>query len=122
MPETNIYFIYGTLRRGCSNHHRFGFSTEARFVRAAVLHGARMYDLGGYPCIVLNGSSEDSVHGELYEMPAGKCRDAITAMELGAGFIEKCVIVEDVHAVAFVYENAPAHAPRIEDGCWRRPL
>ncbi|MCC5846793.1 MAG: gamma-glutamylcyclotransferase [Verrucomicrobia bacterium] len=122
MNEKCLYFIYGTLLRGCSNYHRFGFSKEARFVRAAVLHGARMYDLGGYPCIVLSGSSEDSVHGELYELPIGKCQNSITAMELGAGCTEKCVVLERVRAVSFVYETAPAHAPRIVDGVWRETL
>ena len=78
-----------------------------------------MYDLGGYPCILLSGNPADLVHGELYVLQEGKCRKAITAMEINAGFVEDVVLIETDQAIAFVYKNKPARASLIKNGCWR---
>jgi gamma-glutamylcyclotransferase (GGCT)/AIG2-like uncharacterized protein YtfP len=53
--------VYGTLRRGGSNHFRMA---EARFVENCTLRG-RLYRIDWYPGLVLD-SGGDEIQGELY--------------------------------------------------------
>ncbi|OLQ92064.1 gamma-glutamylcyclotransferase [Vibrio ponticus] len=57
----HLVFVYGTLRRGESNHH---FLSAAQFLG---LHETAaeyaMYDLGAYPAVI---SGHQSIFGEVY--------------------------------------------------------
>lgn len=57
----HLVFVYGTLRRGESNHH---FLSEAQFLG---LHETSaeytLYDLGDYPAV---GRGHQSIFGEVY--------------------------------------------------------
>ena len=57
-------FVYGILKRGEFNHGRL---QGARWLGAATLAGARLYDLGPFPMAI---AGEGSVHGELYAISA----------------------------------------------------
>lgn len=57
-------FVYGTLRRGGSNHFRMA---EAEFVSAGTVNG-RLYQIDWYPGLVLDASA-DMVTGEIYQVP-----------------------------------------------------
>jgi len=59
-------FVYGTLRRGGSNHFRM---EGAEFVSAGTVKG-RLYQIDWYPGLVLDESAGD-VAGEVYQVSAG---------------------------------------------------
>jgi gamma-glutamylcyclotransferase (GGCT)/AIG2-like uncharacterized protein YtfP len=58
-----LLFVYGTLRRGGSNHARL---EGCRFRRPATVRGS-LYDLGAYPALVLGTAGE--VQGEIWCCP-----------------------------------------------------
>lgn len=59
-------FVYGTLKRGRSNHH---FLIGQQFAGAArTLPLYRMFDLGGYPGLVLAVDNGLAIEGELWDV------------------------------------------------------
>lgn len=59
---SELVFVYGTLRRGGSNHHRM---TGSEFVSRASVAG-QLYKVGWYPGLVLGGAGR--VMGELFRV------------------------------------------------------
>jgi gamma-glutamylcyclotransferase (GGCT)/AIG2-like uncharacterized protein YtfP len=59
-------FVYGTLRRGGSNHFRMA---GAEFVTAGTVNG-RLYQIDWYPGLVLDGTAGGIV-GEVYQVSPG---------------------------------------------------
>jgi gamma-glutamylcyclotransferase (GGCT)/AIG2-like uncharacterized protein YtfP len=57
-------FVYGTLRRGGSNHFRM---EDADFIAAGTVRG-RLYRIDWYPGLVLDAGA-DEITGELYRVP-----------------------------------------------------
>ncbi|QPN66292.1 gamma-glutamylcyclotransferase [Synechococcus sp. CBW1006] len=62
----NHVFIYGSLKRGQSNHH---WLRGALFLGRHRLAGDRLYSLGGYPMAVLEDHSSAVIHGEVFMDP-----------------------------------------------------
>ncbi len=63
-----LIFVYGTLKRGCSNHH---FLTDQEFVgEARTVPGFRLYELGGHPGMVAKADDLDGVTGEIWAVNA----------------------------------------------------
>jgi gamma-glutamylaminecyclotransferase len=63
-----LLFVYGTLKRGCSNHAMLAGET---FLGEARTHaGFRLYDLGGYPGIVVLPEDREGVTGEVWAVGA----------------------------------------------------
>lgn len=61
-----LIFVYGTLKRGCSNHH---FLSDQKFVGAArTVPGFRLYELGGHPGMVPKDDDHAGVSGEIWEV------------------------------------------------------
>ncbi|MCA1963633.1 MAG: gamma-glutamylcyclotransferase [Prosthecobacter sp.] len=61
-------FVYGTLKRGGSNH---GWMRGQHFLtEAATAPCYRLYDLGGYPGMVLDEAAGISIQGEIWEVDA----------------------------------------------------
>lgn len=59
-------FVYGTLKRGCSNHAHL---SGQQFVREAVTAPRyRLVDCGGYPGMVPAEDAGTSVKGEVWEV------------------------------------------------------
>lgn len=59
-----LLFVYGTLKRGCQNHHHMA---GQEFVGAArTVPGYHLCDLGGYPAIVARAGHPDGVIGEVW--------------------------------------------------------
>jgi gamma-glutamylcyclotransferase (GGCT)/AIG2-like uncharacterized protein YtfP len=58
-----LVFLYGTLRRGGSNHFRMA---GAEFISAGTITG-RMYRIDWYPGLVLDDSG-DEIFGEVYSV------------------------------------------------------
>ena len=62
--QKKLLFVYGTLKRGCSNHH---FLTGQEFVgEARTAPGFRLYDLRGHPGLIAHANDRDGVIGEIW--------------------------------------------------------
>ncbi|RJX70657.1 gamma-glutamylcyclotransferase [Vibrio sinensis] len=58
----HLVFVYGTLRKGESNHHHL--SEQAQFLgHHETLPEFALYDLGAYPAVI---SGHHSISGEVY--------------------------------------------------------
>jgi gamma-glutamylaminecyclotransferase len=63
-----LIFVYGTLKRGCSNHHYLAGQT---FIgEARTRPGFRLYALDGFPGMVLRTDDHEGVHGEVWSVDA----------------------------------------------------
>lgn len=62
-----LVFVYGTLRRGGSNHFRMA---DAEFVESGSLRG-RLYRIDWYPGLVLD-SAGDEISGDLFSVTPGQ--------------------------------------------------
>lgn len=63
-----LIFVYGTLKRGCRNHHYLAgqqFLGEAR-----TAPGFTLYSLGEYPGMVRSADPAQQVDGELWSVDA----------------------------------------------------
>lgn len=59
-------FVYGTLKRGCCNHH---YLTGQRFLgEARTAPGFILYSLGAYPGMVHSGDPTRQVTGEIWSV------------------------------------------------------
>jgi len=66
MSSEKLIFVYGTLKRGCANHH---FLTDQKFIgEARTAPGFRIYNLGGYPGLVAQTEDRDGVAGEIWSV------------------------------------------------------
>lgn len=64
-----LLFVYGTLKRGASNHQWLAGQT---FIgEARTQPGYRLYDVGGYPAMVLQPGGSEGVWGEVWSVAAG---------------------------------------------------
>lgn len=59
-------FVYGTLKRGCKNHHLIAGQTFVGEARSAP--GYRLYDLGDYPGMVVDADDTEGVTGEIWSV------------------------------------------------------
>lgn len=121
-PE--LVFVYGTLRRGGSNHFRMA---GAEFVAAGTIAG-RMYRIDWYPGIVLDPAG-DEIHGELY-LVSPEMLSALDVFEgLSAGEMEgseyrriqtQVMKLDSQIATAWVWEwlGMVDEGQRLTDGDW----
>ena len=63
---STLLFVYGTLKRGCSNHHLLAGQTYVGTARTTP--GFSLYDLGGYPGIAPMADDRDGVIGEVWSV------------------------------------------------------
>jgi len=64
----NLVFVYGTLKRGGSNHH---LMARQKFLGAArTPPGFRLYDLGGHPGMIQKPDDRAGVIGEVWSVDA----------------------------------------------------
>lgn len=63
---SKLLFVYGTLKRGCSNHRHLADQTYIGPARTPP--GFRLYDLGGYPAIVAKPDDAEGVLGEVWSV------------------------------------------------------
>ena len=86
----NLVFVYGTLKKGGSNHHCL---MGQKFLGAArTIPGFRLYDLGGHPGMIPLPEDTAGVIGEVWEVDAA----SLAQLDVFEGTAEK------------VYERAPA--------------
>ena len=78
MSPGKLVFVYGTLKRGCSNHH---FLAGQKFVgEARTAPGFRLFDLGSHPGMVVRADDQQGVTGEIWEIDA-PCLKRLDALE-----------------------------------------
>jgi gamma-glutamylaminecyclotransferase len=66
MSPEKLIFVYGTLKRACSNHH---FLSDQKFVgEARTVPGFCLYALGGFPGMVAKPDDRDGVVGEIWSV------------------------------------------------------
>jgi gamma-glutamylcyclotransferase (GGCT)/AIG2-like uncharacterized protein YtfP len=119
-----LVFVYGTLRRGGSNHFRMA---RAEFLSSGSISG-RLYRIDWYPGLVLDPAG-DEIHGETYFV-GPELLSALDAFEgLSAGEIEgreyrriqTSVIKQDSQLLsAWVWEwrGIVDESQRLFDGDW----
>lgn len=61
-----LIFVYGTLKRGCSNHAMMAGQTFVADARTQP--GYRLFDLGGYPGLVTSPEDQEGVTGEVWSV------------------------------------------------------
>lgn len=89
-----LLFIYGTLKRGCSNHH---YMAGQRFVAMArTAPDYRLVSMGTYPGMV-HSQPGRSIQGEVWEVDAG-C-------------LQRLDILEGVEEGEYAFEPVPLLAP-----------
>ncbi|MBL9199983.1 MAG: gamma-glutamylcyclotransferase [Opitutaceae bacterium] len=65
---STLLFVYGTLKRGCSNHAQMAGQTFVGLARTTP--GFYLYELGGYPGLVADATDRDGVTGEVWSVDA----------------------------------------------------
>jgi gamma-glutamylcyclotransferase (GGCT)/AIG2-like uncharacterized protein YtfP len=113
-----VIFVYGTLRRGQSNHAELG---HARFLReVATAPRYELVDLGEYPALLEGGST--AVQGELYEIDEELLAHLDEFEGVPALYQRKSIALQDVQsarAEGYVMRRRSAgRAPRLRHGDW----
>ena len=65
--ESEYIFVYGTLRRGVSKSMHNELLRYAEFYAEASMQG-KLFEIKGYPGVILSDNPQDKVHGELYRI------------------------------------------------------
>jgi gamma-glutamylcyclotransferase (GGCT)/AIG2-like uncharacterized protein YtfP len=112
-------FVYGSLKRGCSNA---GMLRGAIFERAgATAPGHALHDAGPYPVLARYGSGV--VHGEIYRVTAEQLAE-LDRFEGCPDEYQREEVVLDDGSTAAAYVVSPARArlfPAVPGGRWEDP-
>lgn len=112
--------VYGTLKRGQSNHH---WLAGARFLGRCLLRGLTLHDLGPYPMAVPGPNGAAVVHAELYRLfPGGLAR--LDLLEDYPEEYDRCLWPLDDGRSAWVYVGRPEQVqgcPVVSGGDWGIP-
>ncbi len=79
---STLLFVYGTLKRGHSNHHHLADQTFIGLARTPA--GYRLYDLGGFPGIAPVPGDQTGVVGEVWAVDP----DALARLDVFEGVHE----------------------------------
>lgn len=82
-PTPQLVFVYGTLRRGGSNHFRMA---GAEWITGGTVRG-HLYRIDWYPGLVLDEAG-DEIHGEVYSVGPDQMSDLDVFEGLSAGEIQ----------------------------------
>ena len=104
-------FVYGTLKRGCKNHHLIAGQTYVGEARTAP--GYRLHDLGDFPGMVTDPTDTTGVTGEVWSADAaGLARlDAFEGVDEGLYRRERVALLPpfsetDVHTYLYARDVA----------------
>jgi gamma-glutamylcyclotransferase (GGCT)/AIG2-like uncharacterized protein YtfP len=115
-----VLFVYGTLKRGCKNHHHIA---DQRFLgQARTTPGYALYDLGAYPGLVADASDTAGVTGELWEVDeAALARlDVFEGVDEGLYRRQRVELMDTVnHLQAHTYLYARDPGQRLIGTTWR---
>lgn len=103
---STLLFVYGTLKRGCSNHGHLAGQTFISLARTAP--GYRLYDLGGYPGIAARPDDREGVVGEIWSIDD----EALTRLDRFEGVHEGLYRREPLPLLApFTDQKIEAYVP-----------
>ncbi|WP_232321886.1 gamma-glutamylcyclotransferase [Photobacterium jeanii] len=120
MESTNmeLVFVYGTLRRGESNH---ALLQHAKCLGEAVVSsGYVLHDLGPYPGVIVDKHSQAPLHGEVYQVDSETFAALDRLEEYPTGYDRELVVTPYGAAWLYVYLHSVTHAPVISNGDWCR--
>lgn len=112
---SKFLFVYGTLRRGYSNHRRL---ENAKFVQEDTISGFTMHSLGGFPGLV-QGSSV--IFGEVYEIN-DQILQSCDYLEGYPRFYNRKVVETSTGIRVWVYYlegKSYSNRPIVKTGDWR---
>src|SRR5688572_14820404 len=115
--ESAEIFVYGTLRKGGSNHYLIE-EGGGRFVRIARTRPEfELLDLGPYPGMVAGGST--SVLGEVYVVDA-RLRERLDRLEDHPRWYRRTSITlaDGSDVETYLLQSHPSTARSIESGDW----
>lgn len=123
-PTPQLVFVYGTLRRGGSNHFRMA---GAEFLAPGTVMG-RMYKIDWYPGLVLDDAG-DEIHGEVFSIGPELLGELDVFEGVSAGEVEGSeyrrvpvtVVLQDSRTVtAWVWEwlGQFDESRRVREGDW----
>lgn len=106
MPNLELLFVYGTLKRGGKYHQEF--LNEAKFLtEASTVAQYDMYSNGEYPFIFENGSAR--ISGEIYQLTLKNLIKIDRLEEIPEEYIRKKIKVKssDKEMIAWSYIAQP---------------
>ncbi len=111
-------FVYGTLKRGGSNHRLLA---RADFLGTCVTSARfSLYDLGEYPAAVPGGHT--AIHGEVYRLRFPELRRLDALEDYPRLYTRR--LIGTPYGPAWIYLMAKAHVkghPRLSGGHWPVP-
>lgn len=109
--QKDIYICaYGSLRKGGYNFNRF---PGVEYVCTTSTFNFALFDLGPYPCVIEKQGYILTV--DLLKVTP-EAKERIDAMEIGAGYELREVVVNDKIATIYVMKNLPKGATAIMSG------
>lgn len=121
---SKLIAVYGSLRIGEYNYERFvdifGKTSITTVEKTKVIDGFDLYSLGSYPAIT-RGSNKLTV--DILEV-TDNVHNSIKAMELGAGYDEETIHIENIgDVVIYTYPKEYLDSRRlVESGDWSNYL
>ncbi len=106
-------FVYGTLRRGCSNHHCMKGATLLGRHRTAPVY--RMLDLGPYPAVV---EGEEPITGEVYSVTAAMLRQLDRLEDHPRTYTRSRIHTPWGDAWIYLYRKRCPQLPPVPGGDW----
>lgn len=112
--------FYGTLRRNQNNYQwlfdMYGTS-GVQYKKTVSVRGFKMYNLGYYPGVI-EGGHDDEIVVDLMEL-IPEAYNVVYNMELGAGYREDTVSIDDRLYNIFIYdENINPNWGIVKNGDW----
>lgn len=118
MPLRHRVFVYGTLRKGGSNHGLLRCSRRLGCHRTEA--GFRMLHMGGYPGVVTGG--EDLITGEVYEVTPRVLRWLDRLEDHPRTYRRVPIATPWGDAWIYLYQRDHGRYPRITTGDWFRRI
>ena len=117
-----ILFVYGTLKKNFSAHRILKQSPAAFLGEAKTTPEYHLYDVGSFPGLIFDDSSEGGVFGELYQVPeaAFKNLDRYECVNTGLFRREEIILEDETKAYAYIFNSNVENAKRIDEGVWRQ--
>jgi gamma-glutamylcyclotransferase (GGCT)/AIG2-like uncharacterized protein YtfP len=118
---STLLFVYGTLKRGCSNHDQL---MGQKFVgNARTPPGYRLYDLGGYPGIAVRPDDSGGVVGEVWSVDDAALKRLDHFEGVHEGLYRRVPLplrppFADKSVQAYVSELSVTGRPEVGD-CWK---
>lgn len=113
-------FVYGTLKKGFSAHRILKQAPAAFLGEAKTKPEYHLYDVGSFPGIIIDATSDGGVHGELYQVPeaAFKNLDRYECVSTGLFRRDEIELEDGTKAYAYIFNSNVENAVKIDEGIW----